>query len=73
MSVKILLVGDQKIIGDLLDLLIENTPGMKVVAETENGRTVLDNQVYPSSEVDDSVSKDSWNNTCRKNSGPLPS
>ena len=41
MSVKILLVDDHKIILDGLRVLIEEQPGMEVVAVAENGRTAL--------------------------------
>jgi DNA-binding NarL/FixJ family response regulator len=42
MSVKILLVDDQKTMRALLVALIEKQPGMTVVAEAQNGRTALE-------------------------------
>lgn len=41
MSVKILLVDDQKIVRNLLAVLVKSTPGMKVVAQAENGLTAI--------------------------------
>jgi two-component system response regulator DegU len=40
-KVKILLVDDQKLIRDILRALIENQPGMKVVAEAETGSSAI--------------------------------
>ena len=41
MSIRIVLVDDHKIIRDGLRALIERTPGMDVVAESDNGRTAV--------------------------------
>lgn len=42
MNVKVLLVDDQKLIREILRALIENQPGMRVVAEAQNGRSALE-------------------------------
>jgi len=61
MNVKILLVDDQKLIRDILRTLIENQPGIRVVAEAENGRSALEltGQFRPDAVVMDSNMPDS--------------